>query len=1595
MFVWQAKIKLLWSVCLCFLFFTSFTYAGDDEPGDAGGLRCAFWPHVSECKDCFIDFTSYVMGQGYVPPVQQVPGSFPWLWVEAESFPQRILSGATFWQQVGFSGASGNEILRGHVWNDLTSTRRVVHIPSEGYYRVWVRYYYEHTKPCSFRLKILHARAADMSYDRWYDWWLVEPEVYLERKFAEDDYDPGTGWRWESAYCWLPAGDVALELNGARHLGTYGYRNVDVIVLTTDPLADADIGDRPPGTWDDTLVYHSASEDTSLLWEWWQVHPGSATIESPIPSDLYNLWQQWRNGRIDYLGGLDANAITDIHTLRLMRWAVFDPRWNLIGIASRVSDRITYLQNQVSQVPVNGFFKWFEAEDFLTMTKIGSIYTDDRWYKMNIADWPLSDRLWEWNYSYPEICSDGQYLTAQIWTGLAGAVKPIDLPAGTYRIYVRYFDVIGSRSDFTVSLHSQSDTDFTSPIWSKTFDQTDKTPNPWRMWVWDYGQASVPTAGSYNILIKKNIAPPSVSRRFVDCIAISDSSSWYPDQIEKQIPSLSTADALRNASLQKFPSLDGLLLWSKNSCRWTGWSSQDWPESSDELIGSEGITVEPVRTGLISSHLLFVTNPNDQPITIDLSVGSENQGWLSAYLVASLLTHECNWQPHVLLKRQQITVPPRLTTGIWLKVDSRDLDPGDYSGSINLGPATVPISFRAYPNPTIPREGYFGSGWSPGYPGLEFFKDLGDHGINLVHEALMPKEAMEQCGLRMCLATPFEDDPHHVPTQSEVGNIVGITATLGLDYNDWTWRIFDEPWRENYQNWVACAQGIRTADANIQIWCNPGGYEYTGPTFPNGIPEDIAAMAPYSDIFCPYMNHFYSGSDNYSEYAKNIGNVKLFYETPFGFDLAPASALDMINLLRPANRYSRDGIDWWIMVNYSGGIYDSHHDGPWNDIDGSTNYPGQTVRLYPGFGMKPIWTRSYEAYGETIQQYRYGAAEIIFEKPVEIANGSACDKGNLAVACLCPNSVGIAWVGSDDHLYYTEYSNGQKTIDGEVVTTRTTNQIMGVDSTITGDIVIGAVCDGNVMKFVKNGGAFLETSTGYTALTDGINRGFGVNAVTGLSSFLFQNGNSLVCLEETSLGVWSGSIVDNNVQVRAYPWLKYSWDGESIITWKGGKKGGASYKDWAGPLHGNIREFGQYEASYHSALAVDPSGYLYCLESSSVGTSLWKYGNGWAWVEVGPVVDSAITGDDVGYDLAAGPDGKLAAAVWDQNTIKLAVRDPLYGTWSLQSLPNRTAPPVTASVQNFPSIVYDDTGRLYVCLYDNHQDKILLLASKPNSTAPICGDSAYFYPTGDLNEDCYVDFHDFAHLAFHWLENSVPDGQGAGGQPVILTAPKTQACNIHNTQPDTSYNTWNLWIGWDGAGQIMDALLEFDMSAVPAEATIQDAKFYYSDYYNTNPPEVLPLYAEVYEATNAWNAVTETWNSYKSKGLPGYEPTILGIADFDTKNGYTMKYVSSAGLTWLVQNWLDNPNQNQGLYLKKDVQDIGYWCQMTSTWPAGTEPYMEIIYTIPVPACGDANHPYPIGDLDWNCVVDFSDLQLFVTHWLDCSDPNTTLCGPD
>ena len=72
-----------------------------------------------------------------------------------------------------------------------------------------------------------------------------------------------------------------------------------------------------------------------------------------------------------------------------------------------------------------------------------------------------------------------------------------------------------------------------------------------------------------------------------------------------------------------------------------------------------------------------------------------------------------------------------------------------------------------------------------------------------------------------------------------------------------------------------------------------------------------------------------------------------------------------------------------------------------------------------------------------------------------------------------------------------------------------------------------------------------------------------------------------------------------------------------------------------------------------------------------------------------------------------------------------------------------------------------------------------------------------------------------------------------------------------------------------------------------------------------------------------------------------------------------------------------------------NISDDGSTLYFTSRGHLGYGSYD--IFTVPifyVPTCGDANHPYPLGDFNKDCHVDTEDLLILILdYWLECTAP--------
>ena len=156
---------------------------------------------------------------------------------------------------------------------------------------------------------------------------------------------------------------------------------------------------------------------------------------------------------------------------------------------------------------------------------------------------------------------------------------------------------------------------------------------------------------------------------------------------------------------------------------------------------------------------------------------------------------------------------------------------------------------------------------------------------------------------------------------------------------------------------------------------------------------------------------------------------------------------------------------------------------------------------------------------------------------------------------------------------------------------------------------------------------------------------------------------------------------------------------------------------------------------------------------------------------------------------------------------------------------------------------------------------------------------------------------------------------------------------------------------------------------------------------NANHPDGDPV------MTNPWNESIE---------CPQFvAPNDLNVMEWNT---FRIYWYPDQNVTW---SWM-HPNDGE-LILRTESSQLcvpdepmhvyfNFWAA-NAGWPdaydanlqPAQEPNDNLIFKyeldyvevrMPEPACGDINHPYITGDLDWDCDVDFQDCNLFFDEWL-------------
>lgn len=187
-----------------------------------------------------------------------------------------------------------------------------------------------------------------------------------------------------------------------------------------------------------------------------------------------------------------------------------------------------------------------------------------------------------------------------------------------------------------------------------------------------------------------------------------------------------------------------------------------------------------------------------------------------------------------------------------------------------------------------------------------------------------------------------------------------------------------------------------------------------------------------------------------------------------------------------------------------------------------------------------------------------------------------------------------------------------------------------------------------------------------------------------------------------------------------------------------------------------------------------------------------------------------------------------------------------------------------------------------------------------------------------------------------------PDAAAGKDAEVFSCGPCGYANTNHGGQRDFDA------IGWTNGGNSSNvrSLIQFDLSSIPTNAVITDARF--SLYHNTTSPEgkhfntfFTPNTSYLRRVTSAWTEYTVTWNN---------QPTVtttnqisLGSTTSSTQN------FTNINVKNFVQYWVNNPSQNFGMQFR--VQTEAKYRKVifaSSDHPTSSlRPKLVVTYTVP------------------------------------------------
>ena len=185
---------------------------------------------------------------------------------------------------------------------------------------------------------------------------------------------------------------------------------------------------------------------------------------------------------------------------------------------------------------------------------------------------------------------------------------------------------------------------------------------------------------------------------------------------------------------------------------------------------------------------------------------------------------------------------------------------------------------------------------------------------------------------------------------------------------------------------------------------------------------------------------------------------------------------------------------------------------------------------------------------------------------------------------------------------------------------------------------------------------------------------------------------------------------------------------------------------------------------------------------------------------------------------------------------------------------------------------------------------------------------------------------------------------------------------ISEENPTQNYGEQELVLGMKGR---VATLIRFDVSSIPAGATVQEAV--YGLFVSNYGQRTDPIVAAAYSVIRSWAEMEATWikaTNSANWGLPGCNDVTSdrSATPLDNETIFERDQWYTWNVTSAVQGWLQNPTSNKGLVVRQTNLAVGGEYDIRQSEYAGLDvrPYLRVRYTLGRPTPTESLTPQPL-----------------------------------